>query len=76
MLPPLLSFQRFEAGDDVEKLFVDPALAQTMKLAVEAFRQFVDVFVGAPHRRQSARVFARERFSAGPEQRNKEVLPE
>ena len=60
----LLDTQRFEAGDDVEQLLVDAALAQTMECAVEVLQQVVDVLVGALHRRQAARVLAGESDSA------------
>jgi hypothetical protein len=44
--------------------------------AVEAFEQFVDVLVGALHRREAAGVFARQRFRASPIQRNEKILTE
>ena len=36
-------YQRLEAGDDVEQLSVDAALAQAMEGSVEAVQQIVDV---------------------------------
>jgi hypothetical protein len=39
---------------------LNATLAQTMECPVEVLQQFVDVFVGAFHRRQAARVLARE----------------
>jgi transposase len=69
-----LGAQRFEAGDDVEQFLVDAILAQTMKCPVEVLQQFVDVFVGALHRRQAARVLAREGFGARPEERDEKIF--
>jgi len=69
----LLSAQRFEAGDDVEQFLVDATLAQTMECPVEVLQRFVDVFVGALHRRQAARVLARKGFGACPEERDKKI---
>jgi hypothetical protein len=66
--------QRFEAGDDVEQFLVDATLAQTMECPVEVLQQFVDVFVGALHRRQAARVLAREGFGARPEERDEKIF--
>ncbi len=37
-------------------------------------QQFVDVLVGAFHRRQAARVLAREGFGARPEERDEKVF--
>src|ERR1017187_2085010 len=59
--------QRLEAGNHVEQFLVDAALAQTVKGAVERLQQVIDVFVGALHRRQTARILARERFGTRPE---------
>src|ERR1019366_1003853 len=70
----LIYAQRFEAGDDVEQFLVDSALAQPMECPVEILQQFVDVFVGALHRGQSARVLAREGFGARPEQRDEKIF--
>jgi len=47
----LLSRQRLEAGDHIKQFLVDASLAQTMEGSVEVFQQFVDVLVGALHRR-------------------------
>jgi len=66
--------ERFEAGDDVEQLLVDAALAQAMECPVEVLQQFVDVFFGALHGRQAACVLARERFHASPEERDEKIL--
>jgi len=66
--------QRFEAGHDVEQFLVDATLAQTMECPVDVLQQFVDVFVGALHRRQAARVLARKGLGARPEKRNEEIL--
>jgi hypothetical protein len=63
-----LHTQRFEAGDDVEEFLVDATLAQLVEGAVEILQQFVDVFIGAFHRRQAARVLAGEGFGARPEE--------
>jgi len=41
-----------------------------MECPVEVFEQFIDVFVGALHRRQSTCVFAREGFGACAEERD------
>jgi hypothetical protein len=70
----LVHAQRFEAGDDVEQFLVDAILAQTMKCPSDVFQQFVDVFVGALHRRQAARVLAREGFGARPEERDEKIF--
>ena len=70
----LFCAQRFEAGDDVEQLLVDATLAQTMECPVEIVQQFVDVFFGALHGGQPARVLARERFGARPKQRDKKIF--
>jgi len=66
--------QRFEAGDDVEQFLVDATLAQTMECPVEVLQQFIDVFVGALHRRQAARVLTREGFGARPEERDEKIF--
>ena len=62
-----LSTQCFEARDDIEQFFVDTTLAQTMECPVEVLQQFINIFVGALHRRQATRVLARKRFGARPE---------
>jgi hypothetical protein len=66
--------QRLEAGDHVEQFLVDATLAQTVECAVEILQQFVDVLVGAFHRRQAARVLAREGFGARPEERDEKIF--
>lgn len=63
-----LPAQRLEAGDHVEQFLVDAALTQAVKGAAQILQQFVDVLVGPFHRRQAARVLARERFGTGPEE--------
>ena len=63
----LLGRQRLEARDDVEQLLVDAALAQAMEGPVEIFQQIVDVHFGALHRREAARILARQGFGAGPQ---------
>src|ERR1700694_3697641 len=70
----LLYAQRFEAGDDVEQFLVDATLARTVECRVEVLQQFVDVLVGALHRREAARVLARQRFGARSEQRNEKIF--
>ena len=60
--------QRFKAGNDVEQFLVDAALAQAMKCPVELLQQFIDVLVGALHRRQAAGILAGEGLGARPEQ--------
>ena len=70
----LFCAQRFEAGDDIEQFLVDTILAQTMKCPVEVLQQFVDVFVGALHRRQAARVLASEGFGTRPEERDEKIF--
>ena len=64
----LVTAQSLEAGDDVEQFLVDATLAQATECTVEVLQQFVDVFVGALHRREAARVLTRQGFSARPEQ--------
>jgi hypothetical protein len=56
----LLDAQRFEAGDDIEQLLVDAALAHAMEGPVEVRQQLIDVLVGSLHRGQTAGVLARE----------------
>ena len=68
------SDQRLEAGDHVEKLLVDAALAQLVEGAVKLLQQVVDVLVGALHCRQAARVLAGQRFRASPEQRDEKIF--
>src|ERR1035438_10076504 len=70
----LFCAQRFEAGNDVEQFLVDAILAQTMKCPVEVLQRFVDVFVGALHRCQAARVLAGEGFGARPEDRHEKIF--
>jgi len=43
-------------------------------MPVEVFEQFIDVFVGALHRRQSTCVFAREGFGACAEERDEKDI--
>jgi hypothetical protein len=64
-LPPR-SGQRLESGDHVEKFLVDATLTQTVECATEILQQLVDVFVGAFHCCQAARIFARQWFGAIP----------
>ena len=45
-----------------------------MKSAMKCLLQFINVFVGAFHRCEAARVFAREGFSACPKERDEKVL--
>src|SRR4029077_18977828 len=66
--------KRLEAGDHVEKFLVDATLTQTVKCAVEILQQFVDVPIGAFHRRQAARVLAREGFGTRSEERDEKVF--
>ena len=66
--------QRFESGDDIEQFLVDATLAQTMKCPVEILQQFVDVFVGALHRHQAARILTRKGFGARPEERDEKIF--
>ena len=70
----LLPAQRLEARDDVEQFFVDAALAQLMEGGLQILKQLVDVPVRALHRRQPARVLAREGFGARPEERDEQVF--
>jgi hypothetical protein len=37
-------------------------------------RQFIDIFIGAFHRGQAARVFAREGFGTRPKERDEKVF--
>ena len=57
-----------KTGNHIEKFFINAALTQTMKVAMELLQQFVDVLVGTLHRRQAAGVLARQRFRTRPEQ--------
>ena len=50
--------QGFEARDHVEKLRIDPALAQLVEAAVEAFEQLLDVLFRPLHGREATRVLA------------------
>ena len=52
----------------------DATLAQTMECPVELLQQFIDVFVGALHRRQAGPVLAREGFGARPEERDEKIF--
>ena len=54
----------FESGGDIKQLLVDAALAHTMECPVEVFQRFVDIFFGALHGRQAARVLARQRLAS------------
>ena len=66
--------QRFEAGNHIEQLLVDAALAQTVEGPVEILQQFVDVLLSPLHRREAAGVLARQGLRTGPEQRDEEVF--
>ena len=43
---------------------------------MKLLQQVVDVLVSAFHCRQAARILARQRFGAGPEERDEEILPD
>ena len=45
-----------------------------MESAIEFIEQVVNVFLSPLHRRQAAGVLARQRFNAGPEQRDEEIF--
>src|ERR1035441_10108189 len=64
---------RTSTGDDVEQFLVDSILTRTMECPVEVLQQFVDVLVGALHRRQPAGVFAGQGLGAGAEERYEKI---
>jgi len=66
--------QRLEPRDHIEELLVDATLAQTVEHPLKGLQNVVDVLVGAFHRRQTARVLAREGSGARPEKRDEQVL--
>ena len=53
------SNKRLESRDHIEELFVDATLAQLVEGTVKLFQQIVNVFVGALHRNQAARILGR-----------------
>ena len=67
-------FQSFKASDHIEEFFVDVSLAQTAELAVKRFEQFIDILLGALHRRQPARVLAGQGFGASAEERDEKIF--
>ncbi len=67
--------EQFKAGNDIEELLVDAALAKTVIGPIEALEQVVDVSVRTLHRGQPASVLAGQRLGAGPEERDEEILP-
>ena len=70
----LLRAQRFETGDNVEQFLVDATLAKTMECPIVFLQQFIDVFVGAFHRRQADHVLAPEGFGAHPEELHEKIF--
>ncbi len=66
--------QGLKAGNDVEQLLVNSALAQLVEVPIEIFKQFVDVFFGTLHRCQAAGVFTGQRLGACPEERDEEIF--
>ena len=51
-----------------------PLWRKRWNVAVEVLQQFIDVFIGALHRRQAAGIFAREGFGARPEERDEKIF--
>ena len=51
-----------------------PLWRNRWKVPWSCLQQFVDVLVGALHRRQAACVLARQGFGAGPEERDEEIF--
>ena len=70
----LLRLQRLEAGDNVKQFLVDAALPQAMEFAVKILKQVINIFVGAFHGSQAARIFAGEGFGAGPKERDEQIF--